>query len=129
MIKRGEAEVGVVATPNQHLNHPKDLTPWTETLLALIHTPKPLHHLTRAPPTPGDQINQLYEELMLIHSSVATVYENMVSLDTALEYQGRHEVIISVARQTATVTMSIIQSIYPIVSSMNYKLHVLGGIF
>ncbi|KAL7819307.1 hypothetical protein V8C44DRAFT_317634 [Trichoderma aethiopicum] len=66
---------------------------------------------------------------MLIHSSVATIYENMVSLDTALEYQGRHEVIISVARQTATVTMSIIQSIYPIVSSMNYKLHVLGGIF
>ncbi|KAL6885085.1 hypothetical protein HDV57DRAFT_492014 [Trichoderma longibrachiatum] len=80
-------------------------------------------------PTPGDQINQLHEELMLIHSSVATIYENMVSLDTALEYQGRHEVIISVARQTATVTMSIIQSIYPIVSSMNYKLHVLGGIF
>ncbi|EGR48738.1 uncharacterized protein TRIREDRAFT_107329, partial [Trichoderma reesei QM6a] len=65
-------------------------------------------------PTPGDQINQLYEELMLIHSSVSTVYENMVALDTALEYQGRHEVILSVARQTATVTMSIIQSIYPI---------------
>ncbi|KAL7822184.1 hypothetical protein V8C26DRAFT_390240 [Trichoderma gracile] len=65
---------------------------------------------------------------MLIHSSVATIYENMVALDTALEYQGRHEVILSVARQTATVTMSIIQSIYPIVSSMNYKLHVLGGI-
>ncbi|KAL6866890.1 hypothetical protein J3F83DRAFT_715185 [Trichoderma novae-zelandiae] len=89
--------------------------------------PPPPHPPPPPPPPYHDQIRQLYDELMLLHSSIATINENMVALDTALDYQGRHEVILSVGRQTATVTKSIIQGIYPIISSMHYKLHMMGG--
>ncbi|KAL7934811.1 hypothetical protein V8C35DRAFT_299854 [Trichoderma chlorosporum] len=78
--------------------------------------------------SPSDFITELHQELMLLHQSVATVNENFLTLDTALQnYNQKPADAMRLVRETTTHTLTTVQGIYPLISSMSYKLHQLGA--
>jgi hypothetical protein len=72
-------------------------------------------------------IYQIDQELMLLHSTIVSINEGLLALDTALETPGQGpEATRNVVRETTAYAINMIQTTYPLIGSMMSSLQLLG---